>query len=52
MKIFTEPILNHHINLRFIFTPIAKGNYPIGNNTLLITCIYVFGIRIIRYSHI
>lgn len=52
MNILTEPILKHHINLRFILTPIAKGSYPIGNGALIITCVYLFGIRIIRYSHL
>jgi len=49
MNDFIVSITNHHINPKYILTPIAISAYNL-NSGVLINCVYLFGIRIFRTS--
>lgn len=43
---FIRTITNHHLNTRYILTPIAVANF--NTDGITIRMVYLFGIRIIR----
>ena len=49
MNDFIIALTKHHINPKYILTPLSVVFYRLDNGGL-IECIYIFGIRLIRKS--